>query len=270
MKVLYKKQINFFKWFLLVSGIGALWLTFMWYRMTFDDNSMAGGGAFSSMNVFYYYIFNSLLLILAALVFSFRFFKTYAVIAIILALSVTGSMFVFHGGQNLFLVTIMLGMTMGIAFGGTILVPMFLFSVYSGLGKSVKHIYGKLAYSYEDPANKVSSDSKLSSVEPLNTKPSLHKVIPMIVLFLSGLNLLQTLFAVISFFRMRDQIPEGEGVGSRMLLMLLVVLSFFILSLVSLKSRNPKVYKILNIIIIIPVLVRFLWPILGGVGIFTS
>jgi len=272
MKIITKKQINFFRWFLLISGLGAVWLTFMWYQMTFGSDGM-GGGNFSTMTVFYYYLFNSFILIISALVFSFRFFKAYAVFAIILAISVTGSLFVFENGQNLFFVTTMLGMTMGAAFGGPILVPMFLGSVYIGVFRSIKHIFGKLEYSLIDIKGGVVEGSNLSAINQegpilimvVNERSSIQKNIPILALFYAGIKILFSIFTFISSLRMSEGMEYDFSPGKVMIFSLLPTVVLIILAVASLKAKNRKAYTILNVLIVLPLLM-YIMPMIYGLS----
>ncbi len=152
MKIIYTKHINKFAIFLIISGFGALWLSFMWHKLVFGS-SMGGGGKFAQLEVFYYYLANSILLILSGFILRTKIFKLYSIIGILLGLSVIASLLIFQDGINLFFYTVLLGMTMGTMYGGIILVPMFLISVWINLFRGFKHVFGKLAYSLANEAD---------------------------------------------------------------------------------------------------------------------
>lgn len=267
MKILYKKQINFFRWVLLISGLGAIWLSFMWLRMTFGGDSMTQGGAFSTMRVFAYYLFNSFLLLISSLFFSYKYFKTYSVLAIILAISVTVSLFIFQESNNLFFSTVLLGTTMGAMFGGTLLVPMFLGSVYVGVFRAIKHISGKLVYSYENPVSDVPTpqnpDFPNSEVVP-QRKSSFHKTIPIVILLYAGVNLIQAIFSLVRFSQYDKEITKDFSLLGLLVYIPMILLITF--SFISLKSNKPKVYKTINIIMAVPIVLFLLFPLIGSIG----
>jgi|GEM_PF-5559361 hypothetical protein len=144
-----KKYANGLGVFFIASGVGALWLTFMWYRMNMEGQSPSD---FISFPVLFYYIFNSLLLLFVGISFRAKRFKQYAVLAVLLAISVTASLFVpghnqyVLGDTNLFIFTVYTGVLFGASVGGFILVPMFLASVYIGAVYGVMYIIGKFNY----------------------------------------------------------------------------------------------------------------------------
>lgn len=154
MKTLSIKQYKRFSIFIIVSGLGALWLTFWWYMINLNDNSIGGSGSFSSFKIFFYYIFNSVLLIFLGIILYARRFKLFSVLAVVLGISVTSSFFIFgHNNantnillDNLFVYTTYLGMTVGTIYGGVILVPMFIVSVYISFVRGIQHVRGKLDY----------------------------------------------------------------------------------------------------------------------------
>ncbi len=134
-----KKRINRFATFLIIAGIGAMWLTYWWNET--DSN-------FGSFPVLYYYIFNSALLFLLGVFLHLKEFKIYSVLAVVLGISVTSSLFIFtdNNFNNLFFYTVFMGVTFGTVYGGIILVPMFLWGVYRSLFRGIKHLRGKAIY----------------------------------------------------------------------------------------------------------------------------
>jgi hypothetical protein len=164
MKIITEKKRKRFALFLLISGIGALWLTFWWYWNR-SYNGMGAGrvGFIESFSVYsrmvptlLYYLFNSVLLIVASCSFLFKRFKSYSILAVLLGVSVTGSLFVFQDLReitfsnlfidNLFINTVFDGMVFGMEYGGTILVPMFLYSVYKGAFRGIGYLRGRVSY----------------------------------------------------------------------------------------------------------------------------
>lgn len=156
MKIITKKQIVFTVVFLIIAGLGALWLTFCWNKiMNSGDTSGFGktGSMFDIGLTTAYYTFNSILLILLGIVLSLKKFKVYSILAIILGFSVTISLFAFDLSgnsfnpiNNLFFLTVIEGMYAGFSLGGIVLVPLFLFSVYKSTFQSIKYFRKKLTY----------------------------------------------------------------------------------------------------------------------------
>lgn len=139
-----KKRINRFAIFLMISGVGGMWLTYWWEKVGSSQTS------FNSFPVLYYFIFNSSLLFLSGFLLLTKQFKIYSLLAVILGISVTSSLFVFGDTSNvfnnLFFSTTALGMTFGAIYGGIVLVPMFLWGVYRGAFRGFKHLRGRAIY----------------------------------------------------------------------------------------------------------------------------
>lgn len=158
MKTITKKEIIYWAIFLILAGIGALWLTFWWNKIM-NSGDVSGFGKPESMFdvslTTIYYTFNSILLILSGIILSLKKFKIYSILVIILGISVTISLFAFDLStgfnpiKNLFLLTIVEGMYGGFAVGGFVLVPIFLFSVYRSTSHGIKYLRKKLNYEIE-------------------------------------------------------------------------------------------------------------------------
>ena len=140
-----------FPLFLIISGVGALWLTFWFYLISkhgvyIDSN---GVDIFNGFPVLYYYIFNSVILVLSGIFLKYKFYKTYFVLSFILGISVMYSFFIVsietpaNKSLPLFFTTSLLGMVFGAGFGGPILVPMFLYSTYKSFINTIKYIFGE-------------------------------------------------------------------------------------------------------------------------------
>lgn len=138
--------------FLIIAGVGALWLSFWWYRVNFGSTPFDIGSNFSSFSILYYYLCNSLLLLFSAIALSKKRFLLHSLLAIVLGLSVLASMFIFDSGStqfllnNLFLYTTYSGVLMGVLYGGTILIPIFFLAVYKNFMYGAFYILGKLNY----------------------------------------------------------------------------------------------------------------------------
>ncbi len=245
MKIITIKKSNGFALFLIIAGIGALWLTFWWYILMLGDNSV-GGGNFTSFSVLYYYIFNSLLLITSGIILRSKNFKIYAVFSIVLGISVTISLFIFGNGNtgflnNLFISTTYLGMVAGAMYGGTILVPIFLGGVYISTMRGIQHIRGKINYASSDMA--IQDQANASGLDSIptnmaNDKAILQKIIPavgIIIGLFNGLNYWRFLFSGL----------QGRGMLVALLPLFLIAISIF-----SLVNKNVKVYRIVNIIVV--------------------
>lgn len=248
MKIITKKKIDGFALFFLISGIGASWLTFVWSGWGMGGNFAA---RFTSLSVLYYYIFNSALLILSGVALYSKRFKIYSILAILLGISVTISLLIFDDGNisiydNLFIFTTAVGMFPGIMFGGIILVPMFLASVYASAILGVQHIRGKLNYSYSVSENIIENQTEtfqsiISLVNFSKNKRITQKIIPIIGIVVGLFNVIQFIqsrLSVISEVRQEDRT-------------LSVSLSIFIiaLSIFSLINKKTKAYRFINLAI---------------------
>jgi len=246
MKIITKKKIDGFALFLLISGIGASWLTFVWYGAIFEDDFTS---QFASLSVLDYYIFNSALLILSGVALYSKRFKIYSILAILLGISVTASLLIFEDGSidisnNFFVHTTFLGIFLGTIYGGIILVPMFLVSVYASAILGIQHIRGKLNYSLSE--NITENQTETSQINnPLvnfsKDKGVAQKIIPIIGIALVLFNVIQFIqsrFSVLSQVRQEDRT-------------LSILLSIFImaLSIFSLINKKTKVYRFVNLAI---------------------
>ncbi len=246
MKIITKKKIDGFAFFLLISGMGASWLTFSWSGLGVGGDPAA---RFTSLSVLYYYIFNSALLILSGVMLYFKRFKIYSILAILLGISVTISLLIFDDGNisiydNLFIFTTLVGMFPGLLVGGIILVPMFLFGVYASAILGIQHTRGKLNYSISENIieNQPEAFQRNNSfVNFSKDKGVAQKIIPIIGIVVGLFNVIQFIqsrFSVISEVRQEDRI-------------LSVSLSIFImvLSIFSLINKKTKVYRFVNLAI---------------------
>lgn len=248
MKIITKKKVDGFALFFVISGIGASWLTFVWSGFGVGGDPAA---RFTSLSVLYYYIFNSALLILSGVALYSKRFKIYSILAILLGVSVTISLIIFEDGNisiydNLFIFTAVSGMFPGIMFGGIILVPMFLASVYASTILGVQHIRGKLNYSYSVSENITENQTETFQINnPLvnfsKDKGITQKIIPIIGIVVGLFNVIQFIqsrLSVISEVRQEDRT-------------LSVSLSIFImaLSIFSLINKKTKVYRFINLAI---------------------
>jgi len=143
---LFKSKI--FPWFLILSGVGALWLTVWFFIMS---ASVADGEYSRNIILTIYYAVNSLLLLMSGISLRLKYFREYSLLSILLGISVTVSLFIFtspEDGINFFstwfVATVMLGVLMGFQVGGIVLVPMFLISVYTSLFLGIQYFRGKI------------------------------------------------------------------------------------------------------------------------------
>ncbi|MFA7285523.1 MAG: hypothetical protein WC011_01590 [Candidatus Paceibacterota bacterium] len=149
---LFKSRV--WPWFLILSGIGAFWLTACYFFMSaWVDGSREYGSNNSSMSPFLaiYYGFNSLLLLMSGMSLRVKYFREYSILSILLAISVTSSFFILVQPDQgidffntLFGDTVYLGMFIGMLLGGIVLVPMFLISVYLSLFLGIQYFRGKI------------------------------------------------------------------------------------------------------------------------------
>lgn len=247
MKTITKKKINGFALFLLISGIGASWLTFVWSGLGVGGDPAA---RFTSLYILYYYIFNSVLLVLSGIALYSKRFKIHSILAILLGISVTVSLLIFDDGNisiydNLFIFTTVTGMFSGMEFGGIILVPMFLWSVYVGAIRGIQHIKGKLNYSISEniTENQTGTFQKDSSLVNFSKdKGMAQKIIPIFAIVVGLFNVIQFIqsrFSVISEVRQEDRTLK-------------ISLSIFImaLSIFSLINKKTKIYHLVNFTIV--------------------
>ena len=136
MNIFHLNTNNKFALFLFISGMGALWLSFIWLN-SISDNLMSN----YDKNVFVYYIFNSILLILISGSYYKNKNKVFSVFSILLLTSVLSSLFIVEDGFSLFFETIDEGIVFGFLYGGIILVPMFLISVIAAAIKAFQFFF---------------------------------------------------------------------------------------------------------------------------------
>lgn len=257
MKIMTEKNTRKFAWFLIISGFGAAWLTFWWgtaILLSSNPSSISTTkNDFSSWNVLYYYSFNSALLIFSGLILYARRFKIFSILAILLGVSVTTSLFIFEKMDgsfllnNLFIQTVYLGMLLGIIYGGTILVPMFLMSVYLGLYRGIQYFRGKVVYSNSQGI--IENQIKVAPENNSENNPPLVPVIEkgMISIIICYLGIFISIFYIITGGL--NSFSSSRGMLMTFLAMVVLGLSIF-----SLKSKNKIVYMTINIIILIMVL----------------
>jgi len=156
MNIISRKKNRYLSIFLVISGIGSLWLTYWWYILAMvNPSGPQVGSMFTIENYFIlgYFILNSTLLLLLGVMFLDRKFKIGSILSIVLGILVTASLFIFPYGEgfdffdNLFFNIIISGMVLGFPYGGTILVPMFLFGTYKGLVRGINYFRGKIDFS---------------------------------------------------------------------------------------------------------------------------
>lgn len=248
--------------FLIIAGLGALWLTFWWTKMSLDNNSHANIILYSA-----YYGFNSIVLILIGGLLYLKNFKTYSVFALLLGISVTASLFIFDQNVdpqilgNLFLSTIFQGMLHGMMFGGTLLVPMFLYAVYSSFLQGIQSMRGKINYLDLDitPQDPVVQEKNNSPINNENKKSTLQFVIPFIGI-MHGL-----FYSILHLGSFREPVVLVD-----ILMTLFYPVSIILCSLISILSNNKRYIRISNIIIVIifsfqfiPLITSLLLPLIG-------
>lgn len=129
--------------FTIISGLGALWLSIMYYVMSEAD--ILSHDKFD-IYLTIYYIINSFLMIISGIVLIYNKYRIYIIISLFLLLSVVLSFLVPHGSDswnlvgNVFMMTAFLSMTFGIQVGGIVLTPMFLGAVFLNGFKSWEFI----------------------------------------------------------------------------------------------------------------------------------
>lgn len=254
MKIITKRNTEKFAQLSLVAGFGALWLTVIWYFMSFkgDNSGWGDNSGFSTLTVLIYYTYNSILLISLGFILRAKSFKLHSFLSLILAISVAASIFIFSAEHpisiisNLFFYTVANGMLMGLMFGGIILVPLFLFIVYTSTIRSIGYFRGKLEYaiSEENIENKTSSTLNGDILVNKNSnEESLWTAVPYLGLFFGVLRLRILIHPMISSFFI-------VSIG---LAILMIMISLFVM-----KNKNCKEYRALNIIILFLLIVPFL------------
>ncbi len=244
MKIITQKRAESFAKFLVAAGIGASWLTFWWYKMTLGDDSVGSGGAFSNASILFYYILNSILLILSGVLLHTKRYKAHSIVAILLGISVTVSLFIFADGiqgimGNLFVSTTYMGMMAGIIYGGIILVPMFHAGVYVAAFRGFRHVRGALNYGLSETIpNDFENTSSIHVPIPSEGKGMMHILIPIV-------GVAYALFQGMTSWRLLFSI----GVNGAAALFGLIPFILVVLGVVSLTSKNVKVYRPLNIVL---------------------
>ena len=132
MKTIRERNILRFSFLLILSGLGAIWLSIVWRHMIFKDGLGLSNGVALDNVLFLYYIFNSSLLIILGILIRIKQFRIFSFLSILLCISVSLSLVISRGNVNLFIYTLFNGITFYFA-GGPILIPMFLISVYKSV-----------------------------------------------------------------------------------------------------------------------------------------
>lgn len=242
MKIITKKQSKNLALFLIVSGLGALWLTYWWYKATLGDSGTYGVSQFSSVYVFYYYLANSLILLLSGSFLYAKRFKIFSILSVMLGLMVTASLFVFSDSsviasnqpifKNLFAYTVFLGTFVAVSYGGVILVPMFLYSVYKSFIFGTMFFNKRLTFDlepqYQEEENNI-----------LKKKGVLAEFIPVAGILIGISNII---FIMNFNFSFTESLKESI---TSLLPILMIILSF-----ISLRTSKSRLYRILNIILV--------------------
>lgn len=158
LKIISTNKRKKFSLLLLIAGICGLLLTYGFTILSYHNTYTVGFSekdVFNGFPVVYYYVFNSSLLILLSVFLYKKLFKIYSVFSFILTISVLFSLFVIGVKSNLFIFTIIYGITMGYSFGGPLLVPLFLYTVFKSFFDNMKVYMNKLAYEDIESDNNV-------------------------------------------------------------------------------------------------------------------
>ena len=257
MNIITRKKSKKTALFLIIAGLGALWLTFWWTKMSLDNNSLVDIILYSA-----YYIFNSIVLILAGVLLYLKNFKTYSFFSLLLGISVTASLFIFDQNVdpqilgNLFLSTILQGMGFGMMLGGTLLVPMFLYAVYSSFLQGIQSMRGKINYMDSDivPQDSAVQETNNSLINNENKKSTLQFLVPFIGITYG----LFYCFFILGVGPFRKPIILLE-----MLMTLFYPIFIILCSLVSILSNNKRYIRISNVIIVIMFILQFIYLIAG-------
>lgn len=242
MKIIAKKQFKDLAVFVMVSGLGALWLTYWWYKATLGDSGTYGTSQFSSVSVFYYYLANSLLLISVGLFLYIKKFKIFSILSLILGLMVTASLFIFSDFsviannqpifKNLFAYTVFLGTFVAVSYGGVLLVPMFLYGVYKSFIFGTMFLSKKLSFDLETLYQE-------EAIDIPKKKGVLAEFIPIAGILIGISNIVFIMNFNFSFTAsLKDSITS------------LIPILMIILSFISLRSTSRLLYRILNIVLI--------------------
>ncbi len=144
MKTINEKQLKQLSMFLIISGLGAVWLSFAWKHLS--SSAELGAVNFAGIHTFIYYVFNSVLLLTCGITLQLKQFKLFSYLSLCLCVAVSVSFFIFQKDSNLFIYTTIVGMSMGLIEGGTILVPMFLISIYKSAYLGFLYFKKKLVF----------------------------------------------------------------------------------------------------------------------------
>lgn len=131
----------------LIGGIGALLLSFAWLHFVNSDD-LSGPVWTDSIFIGYtlwYYLINSALLISVSVLMKKGFYRIHAYLSILLAFSVFSSLLIVDGSSNLFAYTTLFGL-LAFIYGGTIIVPLFLWSVIRNFVIGIKYFVKKVEY----------------------------------------------------------------------------------------------------------------------------
>lgn len=242
MKIIAKKQFKDLGVFMIVSGLGALWLTYWWYQAALGGSGTYGTSQFSSISVFYYYLANSLVLLLSGLFLYAKRFKIFSILSLILGLMVTASLFVFSDFsiiannqpifKNLFAYTVFLGTFVAVSYGGVLVVPMFLYSVYKSFVFGTMFLNKRLSFnldtSYQEEENNITKK-----------KGILAEFIPIAGILIGISNIVFIMNFNFSFTAsLKDSITS------------LIPILMIIFSFISLRSAKRRLYIISNIILV--------------------
>lgn len=241
MKIIAKKQFKDLGVFMIVSGLGALWLTYWWYQAALGGSGTYGTSQFSSMSVFYYYLANSLVLLLSGLFLYAKRFKIFSILSLILGLMVTASLFVFSDFsviannqpifKNLFAYTVFLGTFVAVSYGGVLVVPMFLYSVYKSFIFGTMFLNKRLDFSLTNSSEEESNITKKKGV--------LAEFIPIAGILIGISNIVFIMNFNFSFTAsLKDSITS------------LIPILMIIFSFISLRSNRRRLYIISNIILV--------------------
>lgn len=239
MKIINIKKSKKFAIFLIISGVGALWLTYWWFVSSKELNSFL-----SSKSIVLYFIFNSTLLLLLGILLLKKQFKIYSILAILLGVSVTISLLIFDTTEgfklfnNLFFVTTFCGIVFGLMFGGIILVPVFLYGVYRSAISGLKYFRGDLVY--QTPA---SLELIQPTENPINTNPKNKlRIIPIIGIVLG------IIIQFLPFLLKPLELQNGNFQITNPIFNTAPIFLTF-LSIISLINKKIKLVKNLNLII---------------------
>jgi uncharacterized membrane protein len=277
-KIIEKKEFKKFSIFLLISGLGALWLTFWWTIMIHNHWYNWGNGVDGIDYLLSFYHFcNSLLLILIAFSIRFKKFVLFSCFSVLLGFSVFASFFwgydpnlfsfsilanlfsshdIFYDLLNIvFFRTIFLGISFGGLFGGFILVPMFLISVYKSFIYAIKYSRGKLEFNLVEIEKlpQAETETLINNNIPIKKESSrniFHLLIP-----IAGIG-----YVFIPFFSFIFE-PNLQLIKDN-IFSIILLFSFLSLSILSLCLKDKIKYTLINIFIILILFINIFIPLL--------